>query len=146
MQDEHQPRMVASFHTALLQNQQRPVISPNQVEVWIVENQHSAAFPLTSYPRRQILQALIRKDTDEAIWGGKMDVSLASLADAEKELSDGKPWKILPPNLGNPDQLALCRSVVAVGSDSIHFLAFLFSSNLIVLENRPRSRWKYYSS
>ena len=110
-------------HEAVLQN---------RCQVWVVENEGSANVPLTAFARQTIIKFLMKEANDRAIWGGKLNSSIPSLTEAARQReysayhdsnerneqsTTGNTWAVLPSTTGNPEQLALYRSVKVEGFD-----------------------------
>ena len=92
-------------HEAVLQN---------RCQVWVVENEGSANFPLTAFARQTIIKFLMKEASDRAIWGGKLNSYIYhDLNESDEQSTTG--W--VGPTNGNPEQLALYRSVTVEGFD-----------------------------
>ena len=114
--------------------------SPTRFQVWVVDNEGNAMYPMTFLARENVLRFLLAKAGPRAIWGGKMNSSLISLTEAatrhfEKAMSAlpasssvakpaivtsvsaGAGWSVLPSVTGHRDALALHRGLQAEGFD-----------------------------
>ena len=98
------------------QSQLGLTIPPNQLEVWIVENEVGESFPWTPLARNGNCQYLMTLATNTAIWDGKMNTSFPELVDTGNmypvRVPNSKKWKVLTSILGPGDELALYCSVV----------------------------------
>ena len=117
IRDEYtlQPVMILEF--AFLRNQQGPDIPPNQFEVQIAENEANATVPWTPFAVQRNFHSLMHRATDKAIWGGRMNANIPTLAAAQNvcadEASNAKVWTTLPSPSDNRDQFSFYRSVAA---------------------------------
>jgi hypothetical protein len=105
----------------------------NQFQFWLVENEGNAKFPLPCNARETIAKFLMNAASDRAIWGGKLNTSLAILQLAgvpsrysgpqrqteatDQEATNSKAWTVLPSSSGEKRQMALSRNVAAEGFD-----------------------------
>lgn len=125
----HVPRPMVSFEIARAGHE---AVLQNRCQVWVVENEGSAKFPLTAFARQTIAQFLMKEASDRAIWGGKLNSSIPSLTEVARqreysahhdlnegyeESTTGNAWAVLPSTTGAPEQLALYRSVTVEGFD-----------------------------
>jgi hypothetical protein len=87
----------------------------NRLEVWIVENEGNAHYPLCALARDTILRFLLQAAGRGAIWGGMLNMGLISLSDAgaeyKEESREYEAWRVLLCSTGDRDSVALCRGV-----------------------------------
>ena len=87
----------------------------NELQVWIVENEGNAIYPLTAWNHSGICRFLLESAAPTAVWGGKMNLSLPFLEDEGRryEAASGRheAWTVLPSRTGTRDALVLHRGL-----------------------------------
>ena len=85
------------------------------LQVWIVENEGNAIYPLNPWARQSICQFLLSSAAPTAVWGGKMNFTLTLLADEGDchVVSGGgdEAWTIIPSRNSTRNALVLHRGL-----------------------------------